>query len=333
MSAPSDSWGPLGLASQRLKPSTRIKYSAAVQSFLSFHRISQPHLLEMPSRRIDRMLVSFIEHQYRLDAGIALSQHAMSGLSFLDPHLRDRLVCSGATLAAYRQHRPVTSWMPLTIELVTVLSLSMSLLGRRAESVAILVAFDGYLRISEYLQLRRQDIALASDGRLGSAYTGMAIRLRHTKTGPDQWVTIESPTVIGIFTAYLDERRFAPQERVFTFTAHALRSLLRSVSERLGLPHLSRLSPHSLRHGGATSAFLRGRDINYIQHRGRWQSTKSVWRYIQQGASMLLTQDCPIEIIGAGRELMPLLDRYLMHVWSTVPDQGRSHSHRVTFDA
>lgn len=333
MSLTQHSFGPLGLESLRLKSSTRLKYSAAVRAFLTFHHMSEARLLALRTRRIDRMLVEFIEDQYRRGAGITLSIHALSGLSFLDPHLRNRLVHSGAALGGYRTTRPVTSWMPLTIELVTVISLSMSLIGRRSESVAILVAFDGYLRISEYLQLRRKDIALQRDDRLGSAFTGMAIRLANTKTGPDQWVTIEIPYVVQIFQTYLTEHRFEPEERVFPFTANALRTLLRDIASRLDLPHLHRLSPHSLRHGGATSAFLHGRDLNYIQHRGRWQSTKSVWRYIQAGACMLLTEECPGEIINAGRELTPYLESCMKYIWSIVPESAPNLPRRVTFDA
>lgn len=327
------SFGPLGLSSLRLKSSTRVKYSAAVSTFLTFHRISQSHLLALPSKRIDRLLVEFIEQQYRAGAGVTLSTHAMSGLTFLDPHLRGRLASSAAALGGFRQTRPVTSWMPLTLELVNIISLCMSLMGRRSESVAILLAFDSYLRISEYLHLRRRDIALQSDGRLGSAYTGMAIRLANTKTGPDQWVTVVSPTVCSLMQTYLAEHRFDPRDLVFPFTGSALRTLLRDVASRLDLPHITRISPHSLRHGGATCDFLRGRDINYIQHRGRWQSTKSVWRYIQQGACMLLTEECTPEIVDAGRILSPDIELYLRHVWSLVPDRMVQQPRQVSFRA
>ena len=52
---------------------------------------------------------------------------------------------------------------------------------------------------------------------------------------------------------------------------------------------------HSCRHGGATSDYLAGEDLAFIQHRGRWVSLRSAQHYIQMGRALLVssTRDVP----------------------------------------
>ena len=56
----------------------------------------------------------------------------------------------------------------------------------------------------------------------------------------------------------------------------------------------SRILRRLFSHGGATSDFLLGRSIVFIQHRGRWASVKSAQHYIQMGRSLLVSSTAVI---------------------------------------
>ena len=46
-----------------------------------------------------------------------------------------------------------------------------------------------------WLVFERIDVATTGDVRMGSEYKGTAIRLRKTKTGPNQWVQVHDKSV------------------------------------------------------------------------------------------------------------------------------------------
>jgi hypothetical protein len=63
----------------------------------------------------------------------------------------------------------------------------------------------------------------------------------------------------------------------------------------------SRYVPHSCRHGGATRLYQRNPlSIEAIKLRGRWKSTESAKRYIQQGVVLLSTVAVPAVVARLG---------------------------------
>ena len=50
---------------------------------------------------------------------------------------------------------------------------------------------------------------------------------------------------------------------------------------------------HSFRHGGASRAYLEGRDMSAIILRGRWAAESSARHYVQAGRQMLLALALP----------------------------------------
>ena len=191
--------------------------------------------------------------------------------------------------------------------------------GRHAEAVASLLAFDCYLRRSEYLSLRYRDVARFNDPRNGDGYAGMTLRLAHTKTGPNQWVPVRSAVVAQAFTNYLDSRNWRSSDRVFPFSASHWSRLLRQVCVALGMAHIP-FVPHSFRHGGATRDFMLGVGIEQIKLHGRCKSTESARRYIQQGPALLLLHTVPEQVMRDARVLAPCLVEALLYFAGRVPD-------------
>jgi integrase len=83
--------------------------------------------------------------------------------------------------------------------------------------IAVLLAFDCLLRVGELCNIRKCDIADAGDPRIGKEYTGTAIRLPKTKTGANQWVTVEDKHVITLLRLLMTHTQ-NDQSKLFTFS-------------------------------------------------------------------------------------------------------------------
>jgi integrase len=299
-------------------PATQVVYNRSVRKFLAFAGESLDSLLRHSPRRIDRLLTDYLHHLHRTQSPHWYAVHAVYGLIYHAPELKERLLLSRRSLRGWERARVHRSHPPLTWELTVVIALSMARGGLHAEAVASLLAFDCYLRIGEYLRLQFRDVAMLEDPRLGGAHTGMALRLAWTKTGSNQWVTVREPAVTAAFTQYLRARTWLPEDRVFPFSQSHWRRVLRSCCVSLGLSAIP-FVPHSFRHGGATRDYMRGHTIEQIKLHGRWKSLESARRYIQQGPALLLMHDVPPGLVQKAMILAPFLPQCLAYLLELVP--------------
>ncbi len=89
---------------------------------------------------------------------------------------------------------------------------------------------------------------------------------------------------------------------LFGFTSAQYRYEFKKTCAMLGLSES--YVPHSLRHGGATHLFLKeGWSVEDIMHHGRWASTKSARRYIQQGRALLYDMSIPTQMASVAANL------------------------------
>lgn len=294
-----------------LRPATLGAYDKNLSHFLQHTRLSLQQLLSVPAARIDQLLSRYLEFQYSIGGSFASASHAFHSLIFRSPSLRHQLGESRLRLRGWSRLARSSSHPPMTWELAVVFAATMAKWALHPQSIATLVAFDCYLRVGELTRIRYCDVVQPADPRVGSVHSAMALRLPVTKTGLNQWVSLQNPSVAHALHSYLRARSFRSSELVFPFTPHQYRQLLRSVALTLGVSHVPYV-PHSLRHGGATSDFLRGRTIEHIMFRGRWKSMESARRYIQTGRALLVTLDLPASLHAAGLTLsaglVPVLD-------------------------
>jgi integrase len=113
----------------------------------------------------------------------------------LVPIFKGQLAKSALALRGWARMMPSQQYPPLAWDLAVVIGVHLAVNGRWALGVGTLLAFDCYLRVGELCGLRRKDVADCGDPRMGAVYTGMALRLKHTKTGKNQWVEVRSPVV------------------------------------------------------------------------------------------------------------------------------------------
>lgn len=279
-------------------PSTQKRYSEAVLNFVAWLVQNQE---DAPLDAIDDTLLDYFHYLFDAGAGKSQAQMTLFGLVMYLPRLRHRFPLCAVALRGWNKVAPSVSYPPLTLELTCALSATAALSGEWRAGVAIYLAFHGLLRISEFLSLKTQDVAVSGDLRLGLVAKHVSLRLRTTKTGPNQFVTLHDPAVLKLLDFVLD--RTPPGGTLFPYSPHVFRRLFKSFCSTLGLS--AGYVPHSLRHGGATFLHLKGTPIEDILLRGRWSSNKSARRYIQAGRALLLSVEVPVRVAELGARMLP----------------------------
>lgn len=313
--------GPLPLINASVTTSTHHIYRTAVHRFLDWvlSHSSLDVLSSSPSS-FDWLLSQYLHHLWRSGNGKQGGKNTVYGCLLFLPRLRGRLHYSLASLRGWERLAPSSPHQPMSYTVLVLVSVGMSARGWFSSAVGAILAFECYLRVSELVGLRRSDVALPDDRRLGVAGRpdSIALRLRKTKRGVNQWVTVRSP----LARALLLELMLAdPEEdRLFPFSAGTFRRRLHAVCAGLGL---AGYVPHSLRHGGATHDHLSGLPLEDIMLRGRWASVKSARHYVQQGRALLLARDLDPDLARLSDRLRVDLYDWVMHFSVVVPSAAR----------
>ena len=294
-------------------PATSAKYLAAVRYFVKYCNDMDDAPDDYDA--FDDCLAEYIQHLYDAGASFDRAEKTVFGLCHFLPRLSHHLFLSRRVLKGWRNLAPVQSHPPLTWELAQLFALTMANLGFYEAGVATLVAFDCYLRISEFCALRAVDVAIPGDAKLPSAYKKVALRLPSTKTGKNQFVCLNRAPVAS-FLADLASAATDKSAPLFCMSTWRYRQLFARVSSALGLASI-RFSPHSLRHGGATTDFLLGATVDTVLLRGRWAAAKSARIYIQSGPALLIAFELPEHVRVLVDRVPPLLVRALRALRAT----------------
>ncbi len=321
----------LPLRGMSLAPASQKAYSKQLGSFLSHARWGAREFLAAAPPVVDCALAVYIQSRYDAQSSFAYASHALSAAVHRRPELRSCLPLSRQCLRGWDKTRTTASHPPLTWELTVLMACSMARSGYHGPAVAMLLAFDCFLRVGELTRIRLSDVVMPNDSRMGRAHTAMAVVLRKAKTGIMQSVKIASPDVARLLVLWLRlmPRSSDPDPRVFGFSADLLRRTMHRAGDALQLP--TRYTPHSLRHGGTTDDFLRHGSIERIQFRGRWKSLESVRRYVQTARAVLAAQHVPEHLNTLGVALSGGLVTVFGHLLRTVPPVAPRLYRRVTF--
>lgn len=190
--------------------------------------------------------------------------NARAGLAARYGIHQNDLALSGRALKAWDRRVPGRSPPPFTFALMLVLAHQMRAqeadqsAGRRIAAGVVLM-FGGYLRASELLELRVDELALPGDDRLAGG-TGGGLRM-DAKTGRHQFVPLTDDVSLTAL-AWL-KKHTAPGERVCPLSYRQLRARFDRACSALDIKTLG-FTLHSLRHGGATRDFAEGRSIPKI---------------------------------------------------------------------
>ena len=313
-----------------VKPKTRQRYRQAVLAFMrwrypSSSARSSPRLDDLDLSTLDHHVSDYIHYLYFTGEAQYRAVATVYGLEFLNGHVKGHLRLSKVALRGWRNVEPGRVHPPLTWDMAVLVALQLRRCGELAASVAVLLMFDCYLRVGEMADLRARDVVDASSARMGSAYGGMALFLRRTKTGRNQSVEVRRPIVRELVSELV--RGMPPSAKVFGATADHFRRRFRAACASLGLD--GDYVPHSLRHGGATCDFLSGVPMIDVINRGRWAVLKTAQRYVQAGRALLAARDVPpvVARLGAFLSSDDAIIRRVFKLTATArpnPSRGRS---------
>ena len=313
---------------QRIRKPGRLLEQSVTRGTLRMYRAATIRFIEwaidhnedpMDEHELDSCLHEYIQWLYDEGRSKSLAKNAIAGLGLYLPRLRKFLPTSRLALRGWSNVEPVQSYPPLTWELTCLLAAHSSEkspdLARMG--IGVVLAFDCLLRVSELVNLRREDIGFVGDERMGefeadakgqSNKTEAIVVIRHAKTGKNQWVELFDASLIKLLRGLVAVTK--PGEFLFPYSASVFRRELKSSCAALGLSPL--YVPHSLRHGGATRyRHHKGWSVESVAHRGRWVSCKSARIYIQSGVAMLLAMKVPRMIHLAGLKFSKTLHVYL----------------------
>lgn len=295
----------------RLRISTQKQYAAAYRQFGLF---AEQRRLPVPTtaQELDHQLVRFAEFVFERDGGHGRQSAACARFAcqWINPSLRGRLPFSGdmtspvawnrAAGIAPRKHAPLT-W-PLACELARRLSGR----GEAGAAVAVLIAFDCCLRLSEAAGLQLGDVvdAGAVDARLQGPAAAPVLRIRSPKTGDlEQSVQTLSPVAAGLLREWLVARQqhgAVGPTSLFGYTKQRLQDVFCAVTDSLGGV---RFTWHSLRHGGATFLFMSGWTTLEVMRHGRWRSAAGAWHYFQAGRASVGSLGVPPATVASGERV------------------------------
>lgn len=292
------------LLSAALAPRTVATYSAAVRRFLRWVADTNAAAFDdddFTYDDLDYLLVDFFHDSYDRGFGKTVGAATLNGVAHFLPAARDRLPDAHMAVRGWNRIQPPVSYPPISWPLACTVALQMFRHGLdwHRDAVGALVAFTCLLRVGELVGLRREHVHDSQDpdqqhlhDRL---FDGIVLVLPKTKTGPNQWVTMEAGLVRDWLRALRNDT--APGARIFPSSARTFRRRFEHACHELRL--VGRYVPHSLRHGGATFRLLRGASIEDVMLKGRWAVSKSARTYLQAGRASLLQQSVPPAVAAA----------------------------------
>jgi integrase len=291
----------------RLKDKTFENYQRAVSRFVHWCRFENRIIDTLP--QLDSALLDYFEWCYRSRLSKQLCINTLSGIIAFRSETKGHLPYAADAIKGWQIAVPSVQRPPVTWPIACVIAVYMASHNMLAAAIGTLLGFDCFLRISELCSLRVSDVIDAELSPVDQSWLySIGLRLRDTKTGLNQSVTVINPGVAQLLRLLVHARRIkgGRDASLLQLSARQYRYRFKQVCQRLSLD--STLTPHSMRHGGATHYYMRGMSIADVQARGRWESQKTCKRYVQTAQALIATIRIPQHLADAGRALA--LDPY-----------------------
>lgn len=240
--------------------------------------------------QLDRDLADFAHYLFRKKKGKCRGyvEAAKAGVAFVLPQARQNLPVTSQALLGWKRLVPPEPRPPMTWKVALVVAYTMATMGDLDFAIGSLLAFEGYLRVGELVDLQVADVVFPGNREMGVGSTDVQLHLRETKTGPNKWAVVKHPFVATLLRLQTKDRTAG---FLFDFTEAQFRLKFKQVCVHLGLR--GGFVPHSLRHGKATHDFLSGVPLETILILGRWAAHKSARLYVQSGRAQLLAGKTP----------------------------------------
>jgi hypothetical protein len=291
----------------RYKPETVRRYLAGVGGFVHWCRDGGWPL--RTTLDLDHALCQHIHHLWRSGGGRSAGVSLRCGVVMLLPTVDGKLPLTDRALTGWSKLMPTVSHAPISLPVAAAIATTLARNGHYRAALATLLAFYGWLRIGEVCGMIAADVADGRDPRLaGAGLSRVALVIRKAKTGNNQSVELKDATGQWVALALRAECKH-DGELLMPGGAAAYRKAFHRACDSLGLGGL--YVPHSLRHGGATRAYVSGMPIEDVMVYGRWAASKSARTYIQQSRALLLATAVPPAVLALGTSISERLPEVL----------------------
>lgn len=154
-------------------------------------------------------------------------------------------------------------------------------------SGCLLSCFFGILRPGEFLKATRRDMVLPRD-LIGEDRHVIYLKIREPKSrfrgrGRVQHASIHEPNVVSFLQRLFGS--LSADERLYPISASSFRRRWDTVLQHLGVSGNLRITPGSLRAGGAIFEYRRGTDLTKLLWRMRLKQLSTLESYVQEVAS------------------------------------------------
>ena len=239
--------------------------------------------LRLPSETwgFDDLVCAGIECLWEEGENRSVAGNLISGLQHATPPLSGCLKGSWRLWNAWGRAEIPMRAPPLTWEMVKSLSYVLLMWDCRDCALLLLIGFLSFLRTSEFLSIRRQDLTFATDLRR------MHINLPSTKgvsrSGGIECVYIADEVVVKAIFNFCSD--LLPGDSILHRTGAQFRKVFAAAVLECGLD--SGIRPYSLRRGGATYHFRRFGNMDKTMEIGRWQHQKTARVYVNSALAEL----------------------------------------------
>lgn len=276
--------------------------------------------------QLDGAATMYLDHLFKCGESSAKAKYAVFGTIFCRGLGRgpQSLPRARGALRGFTRDDPPSSRDPMPLEVTASLAMWLSArndLESKASAVAMVVSFDLFTRPSETLAIKAEDIIAPGVGRFAETSVVIApsrpggldpvpghhLRPAKNRQFDDTVVVGVSDFPAGFVGKLLRvlKARTLPTEAILAgLCLPAYEKAMAAGVRALGLSAL-KLTPHSARHGGASSArYLGALDMREIQRRGRWAAASSVRRYDKIGRLTRQVSLTPAAVMTGGDSLL-----------------------------
>ena len=228
---------------------------------------------------LDAVLTAYILWLFSMGAPFSHGTYALSAIQAARPNLRGHLRGAWRALQVWQRSEPTRMRVPLSWPLLRAIVVLMITEGWLSTAAIAWLAFHCLLRPEEAAGLLRRHLVLPMDGHMVQAGV---VALVDTKTA-NRGVMVQSVVIFDANLLSLLSRLFGclrPGDNLCPGGLTSFRRRLAYATSRLGASSIG-ITAGSFRAGGPTYSFECGMDLAEIQHRGRWDNSRTLSHYIQ----------------------------------------------------
>ncbi len=201
--------------------------------------------------------------------------------------VRPFLSSSWELLQKWERVEPVTHRTPVPSNILRAMVVLALHWNWGLFACAIASSFYGILRPGEFLKLRRSDVLLPSDIHTENAGK-VFLKIGEPKTrfrgrGRVQHATVQDPFTVKLLERFLSSMKY--NQLVYPISPSSFRRRWDRILSHIGVPAKLKLTPGSLRSGGAIAEYRKGEDLSRLLWRMRLRHLITLENYVQEMAA------------------------------------------------